>query len=351
MALTAEQQRQLEAVQAERAAAEHQLKIYDAADEMLPFTELTMPDYRSDDPMATRYDAAIHHKAIMQALEDLERGKILRLMITMPPRHGKSEIVSRRFPPWFVGRDKSRQVIFATYNSHFANDFGRTWRDIINSEIYQKIFPGVAPKTETRSAERMELKDGGLLVATGVGGAITGRGADLLVIDDPFKNREEAESLTIRESRWNWFTSVAYTRLMPGGRICIIMTRWHEDDIIGRLLSPDYMTPEQMASWTILDLPAIAHENTPRERALWPTHYPLNVLHEIRDVIGPRDWSALYQQKPTPPEGAFFKREMIEPYLYNFEDLPRNLTHYTSFDLAVSKEKKKRDSTCCGTGG
>jgi len=343
----------------------YKLKIAKGRRSLLHFTELTMPDYKAAGVMkqkdrtfnqehcvATRYEAGLHHKAIAEALQQSEQGHIKRLMITMPPRHGKSELASRRFPAWFIGRDHLRQVIFATYSHEFGQDFGRTWREIIQSDRYRATFPGVSLKPETRASHRMELVDGGMMVATGVGGAITGRGADLLLIDDPFKNREEAESQTIRDSRWDWFTSTAYTRLMPGGRIVVIMTRWHEDDIAGRLLSDEWMPQHLIDEWTILDLPAIAYENSNKEKALWPEKYPLEVLKHTRDMLGPRDWNALYQQKPTPPEGAFFKRDMIDPYGYTPDQLPPRdqLTNYTSFDLAVS-QAKNRYATCCGSGG
>lgn len=267
------------------------------------------------------------------------------------PTHN-SELVSRRFTPWFLGKDRRRQVIFSTYNSEFAGEFGQTWREIMEEPRYKRIFPGVKPKSKNKSKFRLEIEKGNMAVAVGVGGSITGRGADLLLIDDPIKNRHEAESLLIRNNIWDWFSSTAYTRLMPGGRIVIVMTRWHEDDLLGRLLSTDYMSQEQINRWTILELPAIANENTDNEKALWPARYPLEVLKQTRDVVGPRDWNALYQQNPTPPEGAFFKRNMIEDYTYSMEELPdkSDLTFYTSFDLAVSKAKQ-RDATCCGTGG
>ncbi len=342
------QQQSLEELDAQIQFLERLLRIDEARDDLLKFTQLTMPDPQlPDDATRSQYKPARHHEAMAQALQEVDQGKIQRLIITQPPRHGKSEIVSRRFPPWFIGRDKSRQVIFATYNQDFADDFGRKWREIITSQTYKDIFPGVEPKTDTRAAARMEIKDGGLAICSGIGGAITGRGSDLLLIDDPIKNREEAESLTYRDRAWEWFSSTAYTRLMPGGRIVIIATRWHEDDLIGRLLSRDYMSEAQIRKWVHLDLPAIAYENTPNEQALWPERFPLHVLKETRDMVGSRDWNALYQQRPTPPEGAFFDRDQIESNLYNMDQLPKSgLTFYTGFDLAVSSEKK-RDRTCC----
>jgi phage terminase large subunit-like protein len=330
---------------------DYRIKVLESRDDLIKFTELTMPDLTQEDRLATLYRPSNHHRLIAKALQDVEAGRILRLMIMMPPRSGKSEMVSKRFPAWFVGRKRTRQLILATYSAEFSGDFGRHVRDIISSEVYKEIFPGVDLRPETRSAARMEIVNGGLMVFAGVGGPVHGRGADCLVIDDPLKLRKEAESKTIRDAIWDWYTSTAFTRLMPGGRVVIIMQRWDEDDLIGRLLSTDYTPQRQIDKWTILKLPAIANENTNNEKALWPAAYPIEVLREIKDVVGPRDWNSLYQQRPTPPEGAFFRRDdIVKKCLYNICDLPKILTNYTAFDLAVSKEKR-RDATCCGTGG
>ena len=202
----------------------------------------------------------------------------------------------------------------------------------------------------SKAANRMETTAGGMMVFVGVGGPVTGRGADLLLLDDPFKNREEAESAAHRDMVWSWFTSTAYTRLMPNGRIVIVLTRWHEDDIVGRIGNPDFVPPEEAEKWYRLDLPAIINEGSEAsgeeaERSLWPTRYPIDVLKSTRAFIGPRDWSALYQQKPTPPEGVYFKRDMV--HTYRRDEMPRNFRPYMTGDLALG-ESTKNDSTCVG---
>lgn len=258
------------------------------------------------------------------------------------PTHN-SEIASRRFIPWFLGRDPYRQTIFTTYAADFAEDFGRKVREIIETPAYRQVFPRVSLKAKSKAADRMETEAGGMAVFIGVGGPATGRGADFFLIDDPFKNREEAESLTHRNKVWDWLTSVAYTRLMPNGRMLLICTRWHPDDAAGRIFNTDFIPKRESAKWKRLDLPAIIEESGEDERALWPTRYPLEVLKSTRDFIGERDWNALYQQRPTPPEGAFFKQEMI--FTYGEDEMPRNFRPYITGDLALGT-KKTNDETC-----
>jgi predicted phage terminase large subunit-like protein len=194
-----------------------------------------------------------------------------------------------------------------------ADDFGRKVKNQINDEMFRAIFPGVALSGDSKSAKRFNVEGGiggyehtltkrGAYYAVGVGGPLTGRGAHLLLIDDPVKNREDAESELIRRKTKEWYTSTAYTRLMPGGAIVIIQTRWHEDDLTGWLLSE-----HGHEGWEVLTLPAISDEG----QALWPEQYPVDQLEKIKLAVGPRDWSALYQQRPSPETGDYFKREWI----------------------------------------
>lgn len=267
------------------------------------------------------YVAAGHHNRICDKLEAVERGEIDRLMIFMPPRHGKSELASRKFPAWYLGRNPTKQIIAASYNSDLAADFGRDVRNLVDSPEFGDVFAGVALRDDSRAANRMNTEHGGAYVAAGVGTAVTGRGAHVLLIDDPFKDREEADSERRRDLVDNWFRSTAYTRLMPGGAIVLIQTRWHEDDLAGRLLSREH---EQ---WEVLELPAI----DPAGKALWPEWYDVAALARIKNSIGPREWSALYQQKPQPDEGTFFQRAWFPPW----ETLPK-LNIYGTSDYAVT---------------
>jgi len=220
---------------------------------------------------------------IAERLEAVERGEIDRLMIFMPPRHGKSELASKRFPAWCLGRNPRRQIIAASYNSDLANDFGRNVRNIVAEPEFRQVFPDVSLATDSAAANRMNTNHGGAYVAAGVGTAVTGRGANIALIDDPFKDREEADSERRRELVWDWYRSTLYTRLMPGGAIVLIQTRWHEDDLAGRLLD------QERDQWEVLELPAI---NT-QGKALWPEWYDETALARIKATIGPREWSKL----------------------------------------------------------
>jgi len=261
---------------------------------------------------------------IAEHLEAVERGDIDRLMINMPPRHGKSTLASERFPAWFLGLNPDRAIIAASYNSDLATDFGRKVRNIVGSREYSRLFETTLAE-DSRAANRWNTAQGGGYVAAGVGTAITGRGADVLLIDDPLKDREEADSEVQRQKIWDWYTSTAYTRLAPGGRIIVIQTRWHESDLSGRLLEEEARGGDQ---WTKLELPAINDAG----EALWPEFYPLSVLERYRSVLPSRDWSALYQQRPTPDEGDYFRREWFRYY----DNLPSHLRIYGASDYAVT---------------
>ncbi len=258
---------------------------------------------------------------IAQKLEAVERGDIDRLMIFMPPRHGKSELASKRFPAWCLGRNAHRQIIAASYNSDLASDFGRHVRNIVAAPEFMSVFPEVSLAADSQAANRMNTNRGGAYVAAGVGTAITGRGADIALIDDPFKDREEADSERRRDLVWDWYRSTLYTRLMPGGAVVLIQTRWHEDDLAGRLLAQE---PDQ---WDVLELPAISDAG----EALWPEWYNLPALERIKATVGPREWSALYQQRPQPDDGTFFQRAWFKEW----ETLPA-LRFYGTSDYAVT---------------
>jgi predicted phage terminase large subunit-like protein len=282
------------------------------------------------------YRDAAHHRLIARKLEAVERGDIKRLMIFMPPRHGKSMLASEFFPAWYLGRNPDHYVIAATYAQDLADDFGRKVRNQIADEHFGGIFPGVGLKDDSTAVKRFHVQgpqdslattQAGAYFAVGVGGPLTGRGAHLLLIDDPVKNREEADSETIRRRIRDWYTSTAYTRLMPGGRIVVIQTRWHEDDLSGWLLRE-----HGHEGWDVLSLPAIQPDNT----ALWAEQYDIPTLERIKASIGTRDWSALYQQEPTPETGDYFKAE----WLRTVPTLPPldSLNVYGASDYAVTED-------------
>jgi len=328
-------------IQKQIVAAERMLRLRKARTNLLDFTQFTMPDPSDpDNSDMSKYRPAKHHEVIAAALEEVEAGRMLRLIITMPPRHGKSELASRRFPAWFMGKDPYRQLIFSTYNDDFAQDFGRSVRETMRSSAFSQVFPGCKLRAGSASADKIQTEEGGLMKFVGRGGGLTGRGADLLVIDDPIKDREEADSKSVRDKMWSWFTEAAMTRLMPGGRVVIIMTRWHEDDLIGRLTDPrnPCYRKEEAENWHILALPAIAVENDPMKRkpgeALWPTQFPIDILLNIKR-LNERGFSALYQGQPTPDDGDFFRKDWIKTY-DSPNKIPKNIRIYAASDHAVS---------------
>jgi len=242
---------------------------------------------------------------------DVAAGRCDRLMISMPPRHGKSELTSKYFPAWYLGRFPDRRVILSSYEADFAASWGRKARNLLTEHGPQYFDIEVA--NDSSAANRWELKghEGGMITA-GVMGPITGRGADILIVDDPIKNEGEANSQTIRENIAGWFSSTAYTRLEPGGAVIIIQTRWHEDDLTGRLLIEEIDGGDRYEK---LILPAEAVEDDPLGRslgeALWPDRYPINELHRIARKLGAYRYAALYQQRPLPAGGEMFKRSMF----------------------------------------
>jgi predicted phage terminase large subunit-like protein len=259
-----------------------------------------------------RFEMAHHHRLVVEKLEAVERGEIDRLMIFLPPRHGKSLITSQLFPPWYLGGHPDRSVIAASYGAELALDFGRRVRNFVADPLQAAVFPSCKLATDSTAAHRFNLMAGGAYYAVGAGGPLTGRGADLLLIDDPIKSDVQAYSALERRSLQSWYETVAYTRLQPGAAIVLIQTRWHEDDLAGWLLRE-----HADDGWAVLTLPAIAEADESWRReggALWPKRFPAAKLGQIRAAIGGAAWQALYQQRPAAAEGAVFKREWWRSY-------------------------------------
>ena len=287
---------------------------------LLDFVGLTMASYQ----------AAAHHAAIAAALEAVEAGTIKRLVITMPPRHGKSELASIQFPAWYLGRNPDKRVILASYADSLALTFGRQIRNLVHGDEFGAVFSGITLAQDSTSADHWNIagRRGGL-IAAGVGSGITGHGADLLIIDDPVKDASEADSPTVRGSKWEWYTRTAYTRLQPGGAIVLIGTRWHVDDLIGRALAQD---TEQ---WHVLHLPAIDTDG----RALWAERYPTEELRKIQDAIGLRAWDSLYQGRPVLESGGIFERG----WFGLVDAAPVGGREVRFWDLAATEKKMKGD--------
>lgn len=291
------------------------------------------------------YKAGWVHEEICQKLDDfleaVKNKKSPRLMLNMPPRSGKTEIVSRRFPAYIFGRCPDMEIIATSYSDDLATRNNKDVQEIIDSDSYTVLFPNtklygkgimnIAKNLYRRSSNFFEIVNHkGTYKSAGVGGGITGMGADILIIDDPFKNRLEADSPTVRKKVYDWYTSTLYTRHSPGAGILIIANRWHTDDLCGKLLEKD----KGAKKWEVIEYPAIAtHNEKHRKRgeALHPERYSLNELLQIKADIGSRDWEALYQQRPTIDGGAVFKEEWIKYWT----TLPNSFdTMIISWDMA-----------------
>lgn len=246
---------------------------------------------------------APHLRHIRAQLDRVTRGDIDRLMLFVPPRHGKSEMATVRYPIWRLERDPELTVIVGAYNKLLADNFSRKARRVARERL--TLDP------ERNAADEWMTTAGGVFRAVGVGTGVTGKGAKLIVIDDPVKSREEANSQAYRDRVWNWYRDDLYTRLEPGGAIILIMTRWHESDLAGRILES-----EDAPNWTVVSLPALAEDNDPLGRApgaaLWPARFDEVDLERIRTVLGTQSFTALYQQRPTALEGGLFKRAWFD---------------------------------------
>lgn len=288
--------------------------------------------------------------SLAEALEGVERGEIKRLIVIMPPRHGKSELISLRFPCWYMGRHPDDSIVQAGYAESIALTHSRQARDIFITQEVDKLFPEVRyrperPGQETVIPERQAAhewgtKQGGSYYAVGIGGGLTGRGFNIGIIDDPVKDEEEAASQTIRDKIWDWYQKVFRTRAEPSAAIIIVMTRWHQDDLAGRLLKQAQEDPTA-DQWKVLHFRAIEED-----RALWPERYPLEVLKKIRSSIGGRAFSSLYQGDPTVAEGQIIKREWWKYY----STAPTLYRTIHSWDTAF-KDKSQNDYSVCTVWG
>ncbi len=299
--------------------------------------------------MDPQFECPPHIELLCNALEEVERGEVDRLLITMPPRHGKSDTSSRKFPAWFLGRNPDLSVIMSSYGYTLTKGFSRDVRDAIESRWYRLVFD-ITTRDDARMVNDFDI-DGhrGGLLAQGVGGAVTGHGANLFLIDDPIKNQKEADSITYRDMIWNWYRSVALTRLEPGARIVLILTRWHRDDLAGRILAEE-------KGWKVINLPALAVE--PREgvppdplgrkpgEALWPKRYSAEELRKKAPggskSVGSRVWEALFQGNPQDAESQKFKRAWFQWY----DNLPVDqVRRGGGIDTATSKADAACDSS------
>lgn len=288
-----------------------------------------------------RYEHPTHLNALDRSLMQVANfaetnggSGIGRLIIEMPPRHGKTLTTSQYFPAWFLGRNPDMRVMLVSYGASLAHKNSRIARNLLRSPYYNAVFPTVKLADDSAAVDSWDIANNtGGVDALGIGGAATGKGAHVLIIDDPVKNRAEAESAVYRNRAWEAFTSDLYTRLEPGGVIILMATRWHVDDLTGRALS---MSSE---GWKRLHLPALASANDPIGREighpLWEERYPLNAIEKIQDALGEYEFSSLYQQNPLPSKGGLFDVTNIEV----IDELPPIIKQVRFYDLAVTAKK------------
>ena len=282
-----------------------------------------------------------------QFSEDVVNGLSPRLMLFMPPRHGKSFIASENFPVWHIGNNPEHQCVVSSYSADLAQSFSKKALDLSQSEIMTEVFPKIVLDDKRQAMDNWGTTKGGGYKSVGVGGSLTGHGAHILIVDDPVKDWEDANSPRIREKVWNWWNSTAYTRLMPGGGVLIILTRWHEDDLAGRIL--DQMDTEKHNEdadvWKVIEYPAVAEEDEAHRKKGEPLHeerYPLSKLNKIRASVGERVWTSLYQQRPRPVTGHYIQSDWFNTI--HPEDVPEELRWVRSWDLAV-QAKASNDHT------
>ena len=281
-----------------------------------------------------------HHKIIADKFNKLATGEIKRLIVNMPPRHTKSEFASTLLPAWMIGREPKLKIIQTTHTGELAVRFGRKAKTLIDSPEYQEIFQ-TRLREDSQAAGRWETAQGGEYFAAGVGGAITGRGADLLIIDDPH-SEQDAMNMSALERAYEWYTSGPRQRLQPGGKIVCVMTRWNTKDLTGILLKNQ--SEPKSDQWDIVEFPAIM----PSGKPVWPEYWKLDELESVKASLSLGKWNAQWMQNPTSEEGAILKREWWQDW--DKEHMPRLEHVIQSYDTAFMK-KETADYSAITTWG
>jgi predicted phage terminase large subunit-like protein len=286
-----------------------------------------------------------HHKRMAGAFEEVMSGQCKRLIVNMPPRHTKSEFASYLLPAWFLGKYPDKKVIQTSHTAELAVGFGRKVRNLVDSETYKNIFPDVGLQADSKAAGRWATNKGGDYFAIGVGGAVTGKGADVLIIDDPHSEQEAAQAEInpeIYDKTYEWYTSGPRQRLQPGGAIIIVMTRWSKRDLTGQVMRAAAQRGGE--DWKVIEFPAILPSGNP----LWPQFWPLIELNALKEELPNSKWMAQYQQNPTSEGSAIVKREWWQ--IWEKEDPPACEFVLQSWDTAFEKNNRA-DYSACTTWG
>ena len=285
-----------------------------------------------------------HHKIMADAFDDVKNGKLKRLIINMPPRHTKSEFASYLLPAWFLGCFPEKKIIQVAHTAELAVGFGRKVRNLVGSEDYKKVFPNVGLQSDSKAAGRWNTNKGGDYFAIGIGGAVTGKGADLLIIDDPHSEQEgQSGDPSVFDKVYEYYTSGPRQRLQPGGAIIIVMTRWHKRDLTGQILKSSTQR-EGSDEWKVIEFPAIL----PSGKSLWQEFWDIKELEKLRAELPVAKWSAQYQQDPTSEGAAIIKREWWNEWEH--ENPPECDFVIQSWDTAFLKTQRS-DYSACTTWG
>ena len=317
---------------------ESRAKLQAAKHNMLGFAQSVYPGFK----------IGPHHKKLAKIFTDVVEGRKKRVIINIAPRMGKSEFSSYLFPAYFLGKYPNKKIIMGTHTAGLSEDFGRRVRNLIDSEEYREVFPQTMVADDQKAAGKWSTSAGGQYYAAGVGGALAGRGADLFVIDDPHSEQDvKSNSRLAFDTAWSWFQTGPLQRLMPGGAIIVIMTRWSLLDLTGRLIDYQAKNPEAVP-WEIVELPAILNEDTEQEKSLWPEQWPLSSLKSTKASLDPRYWNAQYMQQPTSENSAIIGRKLWR--IWEGDEPPECEYIIQSWDTAF-ETKNNSDYSACTTWG
>ena len=309
-----------------------------ASTNMLGFAKAVYPGFK----------VGPHHKKLAKIFTDVVEGRKKRVIINIAPRMGKSEFSSYLFPAYFLGKYPEKKIIMGTHTAGLSEDFGRRIRNLIDTEEYREVFPQTMVADDQKAAGKWSTSAGGQYYAAGVGGALAGRGADLFVIDDPHSEQDvKSNSRLAFDTAWSWFQTGPLQRLMPGGGIIIVMTRWSLLDLTGRLIDYQTKNPEAIP-WEIVELPAILNDGEEDEKSLWPDQWSLEALKSTKASIDPRYWNAQYMQQPTAENSAIVSRKMWR--IWEADEPPSCEYIIQSWDTAF-ETKNNSDYSACTTWG
>ena len=284
------------------------------------------------------YKVGAHHEKLAKIFEEIAQGKKKRVIVNIAPRHGKSELISYLAPAWFLGKYPHKKIIMASHTADLAVNFGRRVRNLVGSDPYKDIFPGVELQADSKSASRWGTNYNGEYFAIGVGGALAGRGADLFIIDDPHSEQDaKLGKPEVFLPAWEWFQSGPIQRLMPGGAIIVVMTRWSKLDLTGQIIN-QMVKNDEVDEWEVVEFPAIIEDKGGNEASLWPEFWPLEELQSKKAALDIRYWNAQYLQNPTSEEGALIKRDWWQ--IWEEENPPA--CEFIIMTLDAAQEKNNR---------